>query len=85
MVEDRIVDKVKDAEKTILNRIGKHQGFVQKRIDSVDINTRFLLKYQEMAIHSVSRKVRNLEKLFRSTLIKENEEEPLNEVEKLEQ
>jgi len=59
-MEDAIVDKVKDAEDTILKRIGRHQNFVQKRIDSVDVNTRFLLKYQEMAISSVSRKVKNL-------------------------
>ena len=50
IVEDAVVDKVKDAENKILKRIGRHQNFVQKRTDSVDINTRFLLKYQELAI-----------------------------------
>lgn len=44
-------------------------------MDSVDTNTRFLLKYQDIAIKGVSRKVRNLEKLIRNTFIRDDGEE----------
>lgn len=67
--------------------MNRFQNFVSRRIDSVDTNTRFLLKYQEISIQNISKKVKNLEKLFKQTFLKEtteNVEENLTEVEKLE-
>jgi hypothetical protein len=43
--ENLVVDQVKEAESTIMKRLARLQDFVQKRVDGVDGNTRFLLKY----------------------------------------
>ena len=70
-----------------MKKMNRFQNFVSRRIDSVDTNTRFLLKYQEISIQNISKKVKNLEKLFKQTFLKEtteNVEENLTEVEKLE-
>jgi hypothetical protein len=40
-----------------------HQGTLAKRIDGVDNNTRFLLKYQEHAIGKSPRRSRDLKNL----------------------
>lgn len=44
--EDMVVDKLKEAETFIVRKIHRLQGFIQKRVEGVDNNTRFLLKYQ---------------------------------------
>jgi hypothetical protein len=44
-------------------------------MDSVDTNTRYLLKYQDISINKVSKKVRNLEKLIKTTFIHEDGED----------
>ena len=75
MQKDALNRIIKESEEAILKRINRNQGSVQKRMDSVDTNTRFLLKYQDIAIKGVSRKVRNLEKLIRNTFIREDGEE----------
>ena len=70
-----------------MKKMNRFQNFVSRRIDSVDTNTRFLLKYQEISIQNISKKVKNLEKLFKQTFLKEtteNVDENLTEVEKLE-
>jgi hypothetical protein len=66
-----------------------HQGTLAKRIEGIDNNTRFLLKYQEHAIGNISKKVKGLEKLFKSVFLKEASpeekiEENMTESEKLE-
>ena len=64
-----------------MNRL---QGFIQKRVDSVDMNTRFLLKHQQMSIEGVNRKLKNVEKLLKDLSEKKDEDENIPEVEKLE-
>jgi len=49
-------------------------------MDNVDNNTRYLLKYQDIAIGQVSKKVKNLENLIKSTFIREVEEDNLKDL-----
>ena len=68
----------------MLKRMNRLQGFIQKRVDSVDMNTRFLLKHQQMSIEGVNRKLKNVEKLLKDLSEKKDEDENIPEVEKLE-
>ena len=66
-----------------MKRMSRLQGFVQKRVDSVDMNTRFLLKHQQMSIEGVNRKLKTVEKLIK-VLGEKKEDENVPEEEKLE-
>ena len=63
-----------------MKRISRNQVSIEKRMDNVDNNTRYLLKYQDIAIGQVSKKVKNLEKLIKSTFIREVEEDNLKDL-----
>jgi len=69
-----VVYKVKEAEVAILKKIGRLQNFVTKRIDSVDSNTRFLLKYQQRSIETVTKKIKSVEKMFKQSMEQNDEE-----------
>lgn len=43
-------------------------------MDSVDGNTRFLLKYQQISIEGVTRRIKGLEKMFKATTEVEQED-----------
>ena len=62
-----MVDQVKEAESVITKKLARLQTFVQKSVDSVDNNTRFLLKYQQISIESVTKRVKGLDKMFKQT------------------
>lgn len=72
--KDAMYNIVKETEETIIKRINRNQGLIQKRMDHVDNNTRYLLKYQDLAINGVSKKVRNLEKLIKTTFIRDDDD-----------
>jgi len=63
-----------------MKRISRNQVSIEKRMDNVDNNTRYLLKYQDIAIGQVSKKVKNLENLIKSTFIREVEEDNLKDL-----
>ena len=44
--DDIVMDNIKETETTVVKKIQRLQGFIQKRVEGVDSNTRFLLKYQ---------------------------------------
>ena len=48
--DDVVVDKVKETENILSKKTDRLQSFMQKRIDSVDLNIRFLLKFQQLSI-----------------------------------
>lgn len=56
-----------------------------KKIDCVDINTRFLLAHQKVAVQSVIRKVKTFEKLYDETVQVEKEDTNLSPEERAEQ
>lgn len=66
--EDAVLDKVKDSEQSLAKKLMRLQHFIQKRVDSVDNNTSFLLKYQQISIESVTRRIKNLEKVFKQAM-----------------
>ena len=49
---------------------------LNKRIDSVDLNTRYLLKYQSVNIDSLDTKITRFEKLFKDVFNKNDEQTP---------
>lgn len=63
--DNLVIDTVKEAESTITKRLTRLQDFVQKRVDGVDGNTRFLLKYQQMSIEAITRRIKHLDKMFK--------------------
>ena len=78
-----MVDQVKEAETVITKKLARLQDFVQKRVDSVDNNTRFLLKYQQISIESVTKRVKGLDKMFKQTTEEVDEDfEQLNDEQK---
>ena len=78
-----VVDQVKEAETVITKKLARLQDFVQKRVDSVDNNTRFLLKYQQISIESVTKRVKGLDKMFKQTTEEVDEDfEQLNDEQK---
>ena len=72
--DNAVVDQVKETETTIVKRLARLQDFVQKRVDSVDTNTRFLLKYQQMSIETVTKRVKGLDNMFKQTIEEVDEE-----------
>ena len=66
--DNAVVDQCKETETTIVKRLERLQDFVGKRVDSVDTNTRFLLKYQQMSIETVTKRVKSLDKMFKETI-----------------
>ena len=63
--DDMVVDTVKVTESAIVKKIHRLQGFIQKGVEGVDNNSRFLLKYQGLSIEGVNRKIKVLENLFK--------------------
>jgi hypothetical protein len=53
-------------------------------VDSVDMNTRFLLKHQQASIEGVNRKLKNVEKILKDMSEKKEEDDNIPEEEKLE-
>jgi hypothetical protein len=43
-------------------------------VDSVDTNTCFLLKYQQMSIETVTKRVKSLDAMFKETIEEVDEE-----------
>lgn len=73
--DDIVVDKVKDTENILSKKINRLQSFMQKRIDGVDLNTRFLLKFQQLSIENATKKIKSLEKTFKLAFEKADDEE----------
>jgi SOS-response transcriptional repressor LexA len=71
--EDLVLEKVKDSEQSLSKKLFRLQNFIQKRVDSVDNNTSFLLKHQQISIESVTRRIKNLEKIFNQAIETSNE------------
>lgn len=61
---DPVIHSMKESESVLNDKLGKIQNGVTKKIDCVDINTRFLLAHQKVAVQSVIRKVKTFEKLY---------------------
>lgn len=76
--DDVVVDKVKDTENILGKKINRLQSFMQKRIDGVDLNTRFLLKFQQMSIENATKKIKSLEKIFKQAFEKADNDEDAN-------
>ena len=72
------MDKVKDTENILGKKINRLQSFMQKRIDGVDLNTRFLLKFQQMSIENATKKIKSLEKIFKQAFEKADNDEDAN-------
>ena len=72
--DNAVVDQCKETETTIVKRLERLQDFVGKRVDSVDTNTRFLLKYQQMSIETVTKRVKSLDTMFKETIQEVDEE-----------
>ena len=72
--DNAVVDQCKETETTIVKRLERLQDFVGKRVDSVDTNTRFLLKYQQMSIETVTKRVKSLDTMFKETIEEVDEE-----------
>ena len=76
--DDVVVDKVKETENILSKKINRLQSFMQKRIDGVDLNTRFLLKFQQLSIENATKKIKSLEKIFKQAFEKAENEEDAN-------
>jgi|OM-RGC.v1.034409391 hypothetical protein len=61
---DIIVDSVKDSASVLTKQMSRIQNLMQKRIETIDINTRHLLKHQFDAIGKVKLSLKALEKLI---------------------
>ena len=44
---DPIIEEVSEAEKVMMKKVQKMQTNIQKRVDGIDLNTRFQLNYQQ--------------------------------------
>ena len=61
---DPVIQSMKESEFVLNDKLGRIQNGVTKKIDCVDVNTRFLLAHQKVAVQSVIRKVKTFEKLY---------------------
>lgn len=52
---------IDEVEAELQKKIGRVQSTIHKRVDSVDLNTRFLLDYQQKTVDKVLRKIKEFE------------------------
>lgn len=82
---DIVCDTVKESTYDLMKRLQRLQTQFEKRIDTVDVNTRYLLKYQSISILKGNKRVKQLEKIVKDQFNSQTEDEKnLTKEEKLE-
>jgi hypothetical protein len=76
---DPVISTIKDTENVLNKKMTRIQNTVHKRIDTVDVNTRFLLAHQQSAIETVIRKIKKFESIYVENACKSAEEQEMTE------
>ena len=67
--EDPTVDSIAVVKDKVLKLSEKVQSTINKRLDSVDVNTRFLIGYQQKSVEKVINKLDHFEGLFEDQFV----------------
>ena len=67
--EDPTVDSIAVVKDKVLKLSEKVQSTINKRLDSVDVNTRFLIGYQQKSVEKVINKLDHFEALFEDQFV----------------
>lgn len=72
--ENQVVEQIQDDGQGLIKQMSKLQNIMLKRIDQIDTNTRYLLKFQFDSITKVSKKLKNVDKMLMEELKRKPEE-----------